>query len=120
MHKSIGKLFLSAAVMMMALLIIAACDNKPKIADGTIMEQVKQLVATYEGVSAEVKDGVVTLTGTVPTEEIAKTLPETIGKLPGVKSVVNKLEVKPIAAVTNTPVPSEANTESPGEEGGGD
>ena len=97
MKQQFGKRLLGLAVMVMALMMVtAACDSKPKISDETLMTQVKQAVAAYENIAVQVKDGVVTLSGTIPAESASKTLSEVIAKIPGVKSVDNKLEVKPV------------------------
>lgn len=55
-----------------------------------------------DDIEIEVKDGVVTLTGTV-TEEHSKTLAqETVASLPGVKSVDNRLELKGKSSTPNS------------------
>jgi hyperosmotically inducible periplasmic protein len=77
-------LFLAAG-----LLSFYAC--KPKDAD--IKAGVETAISSVSGVSADVTDGVVSLTGTVASEE-AKTQAETAAKaVKGVKSIANNIMV---------------------------
>jgi len=70
-------------------LLLAGC--KPKDAD--IKAAVDTAIATVSGVTAEVKDGVVTLSGTVASEA-SKTAAETAAKaVKGVKSISNTISV---------------------------
>jgi osmotically-inducible protein OsmY len=48
-----------------------------------------------ESITTESKDGIVTLNGTVNNESQRMLAQETVASLPGVKSVVNKIEVRP-------------------------
>ena len=70
-------------------LLLAGC--KPKDAD--IKAAVDTAIATVSGVTAEVTDGVVTLSGTVASEA-SKTAAETAAKaVKGVKSISNTISV---------------------------
>ncbi len=92
MQKLIAKRLLGLTVMVMALLLTVACGSK--VPDSKILEQTKQALAAYQDVSVEVKDGVVTLAGTMPSEDAIKTVVGVVAKIPGVKSVDNKIQVK--------------------------
>jgi osmotically-inducible protein OsmY len=71
------------------LFAIQAC--KPKDAD--IQKGVETAIASVNGVSSNVLDGVVTLTGTVASED-AKAAAETAAKaVKGVKSISNNIQV---------------------------
>ncbi len=77
-------------------LILSACGGK---SDADIQKDAQSKVNT-PGVTASVKDGVVTLTGTVETQAASKTA-ESAAKVDGVKSVTNNIQIKPMA----TPAP---------------
>jgi osmotically-inducible protein OsmY len=71
------------------LFVVQAC--KPKDAD--IQKGVETAIAAVNGVSSSVSDGVVTLSGTVASED-AKAAAETSAKgVKGVKSVSNNIQV---------------------------
>lgn len=53
-----------------------------------------QFSADFKNVTVDVKDGVVTLTGTVTDESQKSAIADNVANVPGVKNVVNKLEVK--------------------------
>ena len=73
------------------LIFFAACTPK----DSDIAESVKAKVSAIAGVSVDVKDGVVTLSGQVA-DDASKTAAETaLQGIKGVKSVVNNLTVPP-------------------------
>jgi hyperosmotically inducible periplasmic protein len=75
---------------------IQSCKSGPKDAD--IQTAIETQSASYPGLSATVKDGVATLSGTA-TDEAAKTGFENAVKgVKGVKSVVNNITVAPPAA----------------------
>ena len=78
-------------------LILSACGGK---SDADLQKDVQSKVNT-PGVTAAVKDGVVTLTGTVETQAASKTA-ESAAKVEGVKSVTNNIQIKPAA----TPMPA--------------
>lgn len=70
---------------------LQSCKSGPKDAD--IQSAIAAKSATYPGLSATVKDGVATLTGTA-TDETSKTAFESdVKSIEGVKSVVNNITV---------------------------
>lgn len=107
---------LMAALGLSAVLFVGACGGGKSDADLTkeVQTRVKQ-----PGVTTTVKDGVVTLTGTVETQEASKAA-EAAAKGDGVKSVTNSLMIKPAATpmtsttttttTTGTPMSGTANT----------
>jgi hypothetical protein len=79
---------------------LQSCKSGPKDAD--IQSAIETQSAAYPGMSATVKDGVATLSGTA-TDEAARTSFENAVKgIEGVKSVVNNVTVAP--AQTTAPV----------------
>ncbi len=84
-------LFLSLAT----LLAFTACKGGPTDAD--LQKAAADKVKDVAGVTATVKDGVVTLTGEVA-DAAAKTKAEAAAKVEGSKSVDSKLTVKPTPA----------------------
>ncbi|MBC9929247.1 BON domain-containing protein [Chitinophaga qingshengii] len=87
--------YLTTSIMAMGLFFMIACKSKPK--DSEIMKTATTAVQTIPGVTADVKEGVVTLSGTVSTEA-EKTAAETAVKaVKDVKSVVNNITVTPPA-----------------------
>lgn len=70
----------------------AACGGK---SDADVQKEVTSRV-NRPGVTANVKDGVVTLSGTVTTQEESKAA-ENAAKGEGVKSVTNNIQIKPAA-----------------------
>ncbi len=81
-------LFLGLTVGLFAL---QACSPK----DADIQKDVDTAIATVSGVTASVNEGVVTLSGTVATED-AKIAAETAAEeVKGVKSISNNIEVVP-------------------------
>jgi osmotically-inducible protein OsmY len=107
--KNSVKLFLA---MLAVTFYVSAC--KPK--DETIQKNVSEAIKAVQGVTAEVKEGVVTLSGTVAIAD-AKTSAETAAKaVEGVKSVTNNITVEaspataaPATVVTNNPVVNAAD-----------
>ncbi len=89
---------LSLMVVAVALLAISVPVHASKMDDRIVSTAWKSYVfKTYlqaDGVKIESKDGVVTLTGTVSEESHKSLAQETMAGLPGVKSVVNRLEVR--------------------------
>jgi hyperosmotically inducible periplasmic protein len=95
MKKSV--LHLSAIVLLAcgSFTSLQSCKSGPKDAD--IQSAIAAKSATYPGLSATVKDGVATLTGTA-TDESSKTAFESdVKSIEGVKSVVNNISVAPPA-----------------------
>jgi protein involved in sex pheromone biosynthesis len=93
------------AILVMALaLILSACGGK---SDADIEKEVQGRIKT-PGVTAKVKEGVVTLTGTVENQDASKAA-ETAAKGEGVKSVTNNIQIKP-STPPPTPMTTTANT----------
>jgi hypothetical protein len=85
--------YLSSFILATGLLFMIACKSKPKDAD--IQTTVSTALQSIPGVTADVKDGVVTLSGTVNSEE-EKTAAENAAKtVKDVKSVTNDIMVAP-------------------------
>lgn len=84
---------LTAVILSMGLIFMISCKGKPKDAD--IQATVVAALQSTPGVNADVKDGVVTLTGAVATQA-DKDAAENAAKVSqGVKSVVNNITVTP-------------------------
>lgn len=83
---------LFAGVIMVAL---PACKHKPS--DTQIQTSVQAALANYPGISAEVKDGVVTLSGNVTSSDDKANIETTVNGLTkdGVKSLVDNITVTP-------------------------
>ena len=75
-----------------------------QISDEELANKVRQEIGSnwfssgYEQVSVEVKNGVVTLKGTVETEDDKKDLEEEISEMKGVKKLINQIFVDDLAA----------------------
>ena len=83
----------------MVLLQSVAIAQKAPITDDTINDQVRlRLTSDYDvkggALEVEVKDGVVTLSGAVELPKQREKAEKLARKIKGVKSVVNKIEVK--------------------------
>lgn len=84
---------LSTLILSMGILFMVSCKSKPKDAD--IQAAITTALQSTPGVSADVKDGVVTLSGAVATPA-DKDAAEAAAKVTqGVKSVVNNVTVTP-------------------------
>ncbi|PSL43834.1 BON domain-containing protein [Chitinophaga niastensis] len=88
---------LASIVLVMGLMLMVACKGKPKDAD--IQAAVTSSLTAIPGVTADVKDGAVTLSGQVASEA-DKTAAEAAAKASkDVKSVTNNITVAaPVAA----------------------
>ncbi len=98
MTKMIPALILSGSL----LLALPAC--KSKVDDTAVKANVENVLTASPGVTSEVKDGVVTLSGTVASEEEKAAAESAVAALQtdtksGVKSVVNNITV--VAPVVN-------------------
>lgn len=98
---------LTAVVLSMGLLFMISCKGKPKDAD--IKATVVAALQSTPGITADVKDGVVTLTGTVASEADKDAAENTAKVAQGVKSVVNNVTVTPPAPPTPAPVANNAD-----------
>ncbi|HEY0299673.1 MAG TPA: BON domain-containing protein [Arachidicoccus sp.] len=100
--KFIPTLFI-AGTMMMAL---PACKHKPT--DAEIQTSVQSAIANYSGITADVKDGVVTLSGSVASADDKANIESAVNGLTkvGVKSLTDNISVTPPAApsqITSSP-----------------
>lgn len=86
---------LIAILGLMVALTFAACGGK---SDADVQKEVQARV-NKPGVTTAVKDGVVTLTGTVATQEESRAA-EAAAKGEGVKSVTNNLQIRPTSMPT--------------------
>jgi osmotically-inducible protein OsmY len=89
------------AAFLALFLLQAACPAKdpPKITDDTINDAVRVKLASDQVVGVtpievSVKDGTVTLTGTVETKSLKGKAESVTKKVKGVKKVVNNIEIK--------------------------
>jgi hyperosmotically inducible protein len=86
---------LSIAFLCLALAFMVACKGKPS--DTQIQAKVTEQLSGMPEVTADVKEGVVTLAGNVP-DEAARTAAETkVAAVEGVKSITNNIMVTPPA-----------------------
>jgi osmotically-inducible protein OsmY len=61
-----------------------------------------------DGIAVAVKDGVVTLSGTVPTYWLKETAEHAVKRVHGMRAVANDLEVKPASTPTDAEIASQA------------
>ena len=93
------KKLLISTIMSVALITALGCSNwnrmTPKLLDNTTIatEIKKNLVADHVSVDVDVTDGVVTLTGHLPTAEDRRKAYDDAAKVTGVKKVVNHIDV---------------------------
>jgi osmotically-inducible protein OsmY len=105
-----------AIVLTFTVLVLAACTPQQErqsqatvqrdtsrtgvaIANGSLEVKVSAAIAAEAGVNAvhvtpKARNGVVTLTGSVPTGRIRATVLETVRRVPGVTKVINRLVVR--------------------------
>lgn len=72
-----------------------AVSCKSKVSDTDLKAQVESVVSSNPNVTVDVKDGVVTLSGIVNTEEERQALEASAKTTKGIKSVVNNITVQP-------------------------
>lgn len=89
--KFIPALLIAGATMM----ALPACKHKPS--DAEIQTSVQSALANYPGISADVKDGVVTLSGNVTSADDKANIETAVNGLTkqGVKSVTDNITVTP-------------------------
>lgn len=95
---------LSTAILCMAFAAMVACKAKPT--DTQIQAKVSEQLSAMPEVTADVKDGVVTLAGNVADDATKASAEATVKSTEGVKSVVNNITVTPAAP----PQPPAADT----------
>ncbi len=109
MKKSILKLFTAVLLLAATSVVFNSCKGvKDSDIETTIMEKAKSMTE-MAGVTAAVKDGVVTLTGECKDDACRKLCEETVKAVKGVKSVVNNTTVAP----PPPPAPVEVATDDP-------
>ncbi|MBW8687830.1 BON domain-containing protein [Chitinophaga rhizophila] len=87
---------LSTAILCLALAAMVACKGKPS--DSQIQTKVTEQLSTMPEVTADVKDGVVTLAGNAPDEAARASAETAVAGVEGVKSITNNIMVTPPAA----------------------
>src|SRR5690349_12971533 len=111
------KKLLSILLAISLFALLPACKSKEK--DSDIKEAVEMALAAnpdYNGLRADVKDGVATITGEVKDESVRTSLTPAIAEVKGVKSVQNNTTVAapPPPPVTQAPVISADDSLSKG------
>jgi len=91
--------FLTAVATVVTLVATVACNSRA-VDDAEVTAKIKARLATDSQTSAikigvETSDGAVTLTGTVPTQQEKRRAEELATSEPGVKKVVNNINVDP-------------------------
>jgi osmotically-inducible protein OsmY len=110
MKKSVLKLFTAVLLLAAASAVFNSCKGvKDSDIETAIMEKAKSMTE-MAGVTAAVKDGVVTLTGECKDDACRKLCEETVKAVKGVKSVVNNTTVAPPPP---PPAPVEVATDDP-------
>lgn len=92
------------ALMLSGAITLGAVSCKSKISDSDLKTKVESVVSSNPNVTVDVKDGVVTLSGTVNSEEEKAALESSAktADAKGVKSVVNNISVQaPIVVNTD-------------------
>ena len=82
---------LSTAFLCLALAVMVACKSKPS--DTQIQAKVTEQLSSMPEVTADVKEGVVTLAGNVPDEAARTTAETSVAGVEGVKSITNNIMV---------------------------
>ncbi|WP_089834632.1 BON domain-containing protein [Chitinophaga filiformis] len=100
------KTFLMAGTM-----FLAVCLFSCQPSDSNVQQSVNEKLTATPGVSAEVKEGVVTLSGEVPDEAAKMAAEDAVKGVNGVKAVTNNIMVQ--AAVPPPPPPAAADTTMP-------
>ncbi|MDR6567533.1 MULTISPECIES: BON domain-containing protein [Chitinophaga] len=93
---------LTTVILSVGLLFMISCKSKPKDAD--IQAAVTTALQSSPGVSADVKDGVVTLSGSVASQADKDAAEAAVKLNQGVKSVVNNVTVAPPPPPPSAPV----------------
>ncbi|UPK67530.1 BON domain-containing protein [Chitinophaga filiformis] len=86
---------LSTAILCMVFAAMVACKAKPN--DTQIQAKVSEQLSSMPEVTADVKDGVVTLSGNVADDATKASAEASVKSTEGVKSVVNNIMVTPAA-----------------------
>lgn len=93
---------ISTVIIAMGLVFLLACKGKNN--DAEIQAKVTERLAEVPGVTADTKDGIVTLSGSVADEATKSSAEEMVKLTEGVKSVTNNITVTP-PTVAETPQP---------------
>lgn len=84
---------LTTAILSVGLMFMISCKSKPKDAD--IQAAVTTALQSSPGITADVKDGVVTLSGSVASQADKDAAEAAVKLNQGVKSIVNNVTVTP-------------------------
>src|SRR5258706_12643825 len=84
----------AVAIGLGACVSLRAADTDDRIESAAKKTYIYQTYLKHDRLSIESKDGIVTLTGTVSEASHKSLAEDTVQALPGVKSVVNRIEVK--------------------------
>ncbi|MFD1768971.1 BON domain-containing protein [Sphingobacterium suaedae] len=92
------------SMLLGTLLAVSVISCKPKVSDADLKAKVESVTASNPNVVVSVKEGVVTLSGTVASEEEKNSLAEAAKNADAkhVKSVINELTVETAPIVTST------------------
>lgn len=93
-----------SVILLSGALTASVLSCKPKVSDADLKAKIETAVSSNPTVAVDVTEGVVTLSGTVATED-EKRVVETSAKSAdekGVKSIVNNIVVQPIIVTTDT------------------
>lgn len=91
-------------LLMTTAVVVGAISCKPKVSDADLKAKIETVTADHPNVVVSVKDGAVTLSGTVASEEDRSRLEEVAKNADpnNVKSVANELTVEAAPIITNT------------------
>jgi osmotically-inducible protein OsmY len=88
------KSFVTYVCLLLTGLMLYSC----KPSDEKLQQQVQTALAATPGITSEVKDGIVTLTGTVASEEVKTAAETAVNAIKGIKSVADNIQVEvPVA-----------------------
>ncbi len=103
MNVNYSKVFVAVtAAVLLASASARASETDERIESSAKKSYVFKTYLKEDSIKTQSKDGVVTLTGTVAEESHKSLAKETVASLPGVKSVVNQLELKGERPVENS------------------
>ncbi|PWV53674.1 BON domain-containing protein [Chitinophaga sp. S165] len=94
--------------LMAGMMFLAVCLFACQPSDTNVQQSVNEKLTATPGVSAEVKEGVVTLSGEVPDDASKMAAEDAVKGVSGVKAVTNNIMVQ--AAVPPPPPPAATDT----------
>jgi hypothetical protein len=95
-------------ILMAGMMFFAICLSACQPSDSNVQQSVNEKLTATPGVSADVKDGVVTLNGEVPDDASKLAAEDAVKGVSGVKSITNNIMVQ--AAVPPPPPPAAVDT----------